>query len=132
MTIARSKLTAQGQISVPAEVRRRLGVVPGSVSHLALAETVWVLDAVYERTRADVARAIELLLNHRELSLQEPDVVAAALERFRSRRSIGFSDCLLLESHGEPDTCRSGRSIVSLAESTAPNDCSSDRVHEPV
>ena len=31
MTIARSKLTAQGQISVPAEVRRRLGVVPGSV-----------------------------------------------------------------------------------------------------
>ena len=67
------------------------------VSHLALAETVWVLDAVYERTRADLARAIELLLNHRELSLQEPDVVAAALERFRSSRNVGFSDCLLLE-----------------------------------
>ena len=67
------------------------------VSHLVLAETVWVLDAVYERTRADLARAIELLLNHRELSLQEPDVVAAALERFRSRRTVGFSDCLLLE-----------------------------------
>jgi antitoxin PrlF len=31
MTIARSRLTAQGQISVPAEVRRRLGVGPGSV-----------------------------------------------------------------------------------------------------
>lgn len=31
MTIARSKLTAQGQISVPAEVRRRLGVGPGAV-----------------------------------------------------------------------------------------------------
>lgn len=31
MAIARSKLTAQGQISVPAEVRRRLGVGPGSV-----------------------------------------------------------------------------------------------------
>jgi AbrB family looped-hinge helix DNA binding protein len=31
MTLARSKLTAQGQISVPAEVRRRLGVGPGSV-----------------------------------------------------------------------------------------------------
>jgi len=29
MTIARSKITAQGQISVPAEVRRRLGVAPG-------------------------------------------------------------------------------------------------------
>jgi antitoxin PrlF len=31
MTIAHSKLTAQGQISVPAEVRRRLGVGPGSI-----------------------------------------------------------------------------------------------------
>jgi antitoxin PrlF len=31
MAFAHSKLTAQGQISVPAEVRRRLGVGPGSV-----------------------------------------------------------------------------------------------------
>ena len=31
MTIARSRVTAQGQVSVPAEVRRRLGVGPGSV-----------------------------------------------------------------------------------------------------
>jgi AbrB family looped-hinge helix DNA binding protein len=31
MTLAKSKLTAQGQISVPAEVRQRLGVGPGSV-----------------------------------------------------------------------------------------------------
>ena len=31
MKIASSKLTAQGQISVPAEVRRRLGIGPGSI-----------------------------------------------------------------------------------------------------
>jgi AbrB family looped-hinge helix DNA binding protein len=31
MAIAQSKLTSQGQISVPAEVRRKLGLVPGSV-----------------------------------------------------------------------------------------------------
>ena len=31
MALAHSKLTAQGQISVPASVRRRLGVGPGSV-----------------------------------------------------------------------------------------------------
>lgn len=31
MTIAQSKLTSQGQISVPAEVRKKLGVGPGSV-----------------------------------------------------------------------------------------------------
>ena len=31
MANPRSKLTSQGQISVPAEVRRKLGLVPGSV-----------------------------------------------------------------------------------------------------
>lgn len=31
MALAHSKLTAQGQISVPAEIRRRLGVSPGAV-----------------------------------------------------------------------------------------------------
>ncbi len=31
MAIAQSRLTAQGQISVPVEVRRKLGVGPGSV-----------------------------------------------------------------------------------------------------
>jgi antitoxin PrlF len=31
MSIAQSKLTSQGQISVPAEVRKKLGIGPGSV-----------------------------------------------------------------------------------------------------
>ncbi len=31
MAIAHSKVTAQGQISVPAEVRRKLGIGPGSI-----------------------------------------------------------------------------------------------------
>ena len=31
MALAHSRLTAQGQISVPAEVRKRLGVGPGAV-----------------------------------------------------------------------------------------------------
>lgn len=31
MVIARSKVTTQGQISVPLEVRKRLGIGPGSI-----------------------------------------------------------------------------------------------------
>jgi AbrB family looped-hinge helix DNA binding protein len=31
MRLAQSRLTAQGQVSIPAEVRKRLGVGPGSV-----------------------------------------------------------------------------------------------------
>jgi predicted nucleic-acid-binding protein len=67
------------------------------VSHLVLAETLWVLDAVYERTPAQLAKAIDLLLNHQNLTLQDADVVASALAGFRARPSVGFSDCLVLE-----------------------------------
>jgi predicted nucleic acid-binding protein len=31
------------------------------------------------------------------LTLQDPEVVAAALEAFRRQPSLGYSDCLLLE-----------------------------------
>ncbi len=38
-----------------------------------------------------------MLLNHNELSLQDADVVAAALTHFRGRSAVEFSDCLVLE-----------------------------------
>jgi predicted nucleic acid-binding protein len=38
-----------------------------------------------------------MLLNHRDLAIQDPDVVAAALENFRAKPALGFSDCLVLE-----------------------------------
>ena len=48
------------------------------VSPLALAEAMWVLDSVYELSSSGQAKAIEMLLNHRELVLHERDTVAAA------------------------------------------------------
>ena len=68
------------------------------VSHLVLAETIWVLDAVYERTVEQIAAAVDMLLNHETLTLQDADVVASALEHFRKRPALGFSDCLVLET----------------------------------
>ena len=67
------------------------------ISHLVLAETLWVLDAVYECTAGQIATAVDMLLNHRDLTIQDSDVVAAALESFRKRPAIGFSDCMVLE-----------------------------------
>lgn len=67
------------------------------ISHLVLAEATWVLDSVYDVKPAALATAVEMLLEHKQLSLQEPDVVASALARFRERPSIDFSDCLILE-----------------------------------
>ena len=67
------------------------------VSHLVLAETMWVLEAVYERTADQIASALDRLLNHKNLSLQDADVVTSALEQFRKRPALGFSDCLTLQ-----------------------------------
>ena len=67
------------------------------VSHLVLVETLWVLDAVYARSTAQIAKAIKLLLNHNSLTLQDADVVASALESYKARPSLGFSDCMVLE-----------------------------------
>ena len=57
------------------------------VSHLVLAEALWVLDAVYERSPEQIGSAVEMLLAHAELTLQDGDVVAAALGRFRAIRT---------------------------------------------
>lgn len=67
------------------------------VSHLVLAETMWVLTSAYELKPAAIATAIDMLLNHSELVLQDSDVVASALEHFRRKPAVGFSDCLVLE-----------------------------------
>lgn len=67
------------------------------VSVIVLAEAAWVLAGVYELSAKDVARAIEMLLHHRDLVLQEPEAVAGALELFRAKPALGFSDCLILQ-----------------------------------
>lgn len=73
-------------------------ISPGAwVSHIVLVEAMWVLASVYNLGPAAIATAIEMLLNHRDLSLQDADVVAAALAHFRKRPKLGFSGCLVLE-----------------------------------
>lgn len=68
------------------------------VSVLVLAEATWVLGTVYELCETDLATAVEMLLNHKGLVLEDSDAVENALALFRSRRSLGFSDCLIVES----------------------------------
>ena len=67
------------------------------VSHIVLAETVWVLSAVYDLGVNEIAIAVEMFLNHKDLTVQDADVVAAALKHYRERPALGFSDCLVLE-----------------------------------
>jgi predicted nucleic-acid-binding protein len=65
-------------------------------SHVVLAEVTWTLGAVYGFEDSAVALAVDMLLNHEHLTLQDADVVEAALENYRRRPALGFSDCLIL------------------------------------
>lgn len=67
------------------------------VSHVVLVEAVWVLESVYDLDRTAQVKAVTMLLNHRELTVQDADVVLAALEQFASNKGVSFSDCLVLE-----------------------------------
>ena len=72
-------------------------IAPGAwVPLLALTEAIWVLAAVYKRSAKGLAIAIEMLLHHDHLVLQDSDAVAAALDLFRARPSLGFSECLIV------------------------------------
>lgn len=67
------------------------------VSHLVLAEAVCVLSSLYELGKDKIIVAVEMLVNHAHLTIQDADVVKAALGRFRRRSAPEFSDCLMLE-----------------------------------
>jgi predicted nucleic-acid-binding protein len=67
------------------------------VSHLVLAETAWVLAETYSVGHDEIAAIIDMLINHQSVTLQDADVVVHALDQYRRRPSLGFSDCMVLE-----------------------------------
>ena len=67
------------------------------LSHVVLVETAWVLQSTYGRDHSEVADALEMLLNEPHVTIQDPDVVEAALAHYRRRPSLKFTDCLILE-----------------------------------
>jgi AbrB family looped-hinge helix DNA binding protein len=58
MVIAHSKLTSQGQVSIPAEVRRRLGLGPGSIVEWDEAGEAIVVRRAGRYSFADVRAAL--------------------------------------------------------------------------
>jgi len=50
-----------------------------------------------ELPHSEIAIAVDMLLHHRDLTIQDSDTVAAALDQYRHRPALGFSDCLILE-----------------------------------
>jgi predicted nucleic-acid-binding protein len=67
------------------------------VSHVVLAETIWVLTSVYGSPADTIANTVEMLLEHETVTLQDPEVVSAALESYRTAPAVDFTDCLIVE-----------------------------------
>ena len=49
------------------------------------------------RAPAELGTAVEMPLNHTTLTVQDSEVALAALEQFRAKPALGFSDGLALE-----------------------------------
>jgi antitoxin PrlF len=87
MAIAHSKLTAQGQISVPAQVRRKLGVGPGSVIEWEAEGEKVVVRRAGRYSSLDVHRALFADRPPKTRSLSQ---LKAGLRRhIKSRRARG-------------------------------------------
>lgn len=68
------------------------------VSHVVVIETAWALRVNFRFDHAAVARALDLLLKNDKVTIEDADVVAAAVEQYRRAPALRFSDCLILES----------------------------------
>ncbi len=74
-------------------------IEPGAwVPLAAVLETAWVLASNYEFSADRIAAAIEMLLGHNQLVLEDGELIQAALATFRERPAIQFADALILES----------------------------------
>ena len=67
------------------------------VSHLVLLEAIWVLSTSAGLDANSLARAIQMVIDHRDLTLEDSDTVTAAMAEFRRHPALGFADCLILE-----------------------------------
>jgi AbrB family looped-hinge helix DNA binding protein len=87
MAIAQSKLTSQGQISVPAEVRRKLGLVPGSVLEWDEEDGTVVVRRVGQFSSEDIHTALFSTESPKPRSLEDlKDSVGRHLKAKHARR----------------------------------------------
>lgn len=87
MSIAHSKLTSQGQISVPAEIRRRLGLAPGSVIEWTEEDGRIVVRAAGRNSSEDIHKA--LFPHGAPKAVGDEDMKRAIAKAIRARHARG-------------------------------------------
>lgn len=87
-----------------------------------LAQSIWVLESVYRLDKGKLRTAISMLLEHRQLVVQEADVVRMAVHEFVAHRGVGFTDCLvaaIARRNGQAPMGTFDRKLSRLAEVNA-------------
>ena len=86
MSLPQSKVTAQGQISVPAEIRRKLGIGPGSVLEWDEEGEKVVVRKAGRYSSEDIHRAV-FAKQPRPRKLDE--LKEAVRQRMHEKRAVG-------------------------------------------
>jgi AbrB family looped-hinge helix DNA binding protein len=87
MKIARSRITQQGQIYVPVEVRRLLGLAPGAVIQWDTEGDKVVVRRAGRYSSSDIHAAVFGKTRPRRRSLEEMDeAIASRMKEQRARR----------------------------------------------
>ena len=87
------------------------------IDAIVLCELVWVLEAGYGFSRAQIAGALEKILATARFEIDSRDLALAALGDFR-RSAADFSDCLIgrrNQAAGAAETVTFDRSLRGLA-----------------
>jgi predicted nucleic-acid-binding protein len=87
------------------------------IDGIVLCELVWVLEAGYGFSRADIAVALERITATAQFEIEGQELVVAALDDFR-RSTADFSDCLIARRNrgaGASETVTFDRSLKGLA-----------------
>jgi AbrB family looped-hinge helix DNA binding protein len=86
MALAHSKLTSQGQISVPAAVRRKLGIGPGSILEWDEEEGKVVVRRLGRYTFEDIHKAVFAGKPKKRVSVEDMDEAIGTYMRKRYAR----------------------------------------------
>jgi predicted nucleic-acid-binding protein len=70
---------------------------PVLITQLSVLELVWVLMSRYSLSKERVCKVVQALLETRELNIQAPAILEAALKTWEKSKA-DFADCFILET----------------------------------
>jgi predicted nucleic-acid-binding protein len=90
-------LTGDDAVQSPAARAFIKSNAPVWIPQIVLAETIWVLESVYDCGKAQLLDALKGIIDNKDLALEDPTIARAAVALYESKGKAGFDDFLILE-----------------------------------